>query len=434
MTTNGVARNTPTDTTTNRLTTAGTTYDAAGNMTAWSGNSYEHDAFNQMTRMVSGAEDWRYIYDANDERLWSYRVGGGSLWTLRGLNAQVLREYRSHIAWSNYVDSIFRGNALLATAPSAAAGGGINHLHPDHLGTPRLITNSAGAVAGFHAYYPFGEELAATFNTGYADRQRFTGHERDLANATGQADDLDYMHARHCSPIVGRFLSVDPVGGNPRSPQTWNRYAYVMGNPLKYVDPEGLFGLGYFNVYAANVGADAVEGYGEGFSLTVRAPGTGTLFTNTGTSLFLNGLSYRRQIGIATSGQAARSESLSFAERVLSSINADFAQGVGDSIVGFGDIVSFGVTEIYRDEAGLTNTVNEDSTAFTVGEIAGVAHMVALGGASAARAAGVQTRVAVHGAHHTFGRLGKLFHAQINWWRVGVKGSGGVFRIPLPWR
>ncbi len=308
VTTNTVVRNTPTATATNRLATAGTTYDAAGNLTAWSGNSYEHDAFNQMTRMVSGAEDWRYIYDANDERLWSYRInGGGSLWTLRGLNSQVLREYRSHLAWSNYVDSIFRGNALLATAPSAAAGGGINHLHPDHLGTPRLITNSVGAVAGFHAYYPFGEELAATFNTGYTDRQRFTGHERDLANATGQGDDLDYMHARHCSPIVGRFLSFDPIGGNPRSPQTWNRYAYVMGNPIKYVDPEGLFGLGYFDIYAANAGADALDGYGEGFSLTVRTRGTGTLFTNAGTSLFLNGLSYRRQIGIATSGPSERS-------------------------------------------------------------------------------------------------------------------------------
>ncbi len=240
VTTNTVVRNTPTSTANNRLISAGTTYDSAGNMTAWSGNSYEHDVFNQMTRMLSGAEDRRYIYDANDERLWSYRVGGGgSLWTLRGLNSQVLREYRSHLSWSNSVDSIFRGNALLAIAPSAAAGGGVNHLHPDHLGTPRLITNSVGAVAGFHAYYPFGEELTATFNTGYADRQRFTGHERDLANASGQADDLDYMHARHCSPIVGRFLSVDEHEGEPQLPQSWNRYSYALGNPQKYLDPDG---------------------------------------------------------------------------------------------------------------------------------------------------------------------------------------------------
>jgi RHS repeat-associated protein len=294
VTTNSVLRNTPTSTTTNRLSAAGTNYDAAGNLTGWSGNSYEYDAFDQMTRMVSGAEDWRYLYDANDERFWSYRIGGGgSIWTLRGLNAQVLREYRSHTSWANYVDSIFRGNALLATAPSTALGGGVNHLHTDHLGTPRLITTSVGAIAGFHAYYPFGEEVATTFSTTYADRQRFTGHERDLANASGQGDDLDYMHARHFSPLTGRFLSPDPINGSPRGSQSWNRYAYVTGSPLNYIDPQGLFALGFVDFYPMIIGNAPLEGYGVGYSLTVSTRGTGTLFTNTGTNLFLNGLSFR---------------------------------------------------------------------------------------------------------------------------------------------
>jgi RHS repeat-associated protein len=69
---------------------------------------------------------------------------------------------------------------------------------------------------------------------------KFTGHERDLASAGGAGDDLDYMHARHCSPLVGRFLSVDPVGGNLRNPQAWNRYTYALNNPLKFIDPAGL--------------------------------------------------------------------------------------------------------------------------------------------------------------------------------------------------
>jgi len=49
----------------------------------------------------------------------------------------------------------------------------------------------------------------------------------------------DYMHARFRTPVAGRFLSVDLVGGEPRRPQSWNRYAYVVGNPLKYIDPTG---------------------------------------------------------------------------------------------------------------------------------------------------------------------------------------------------
>ncbi|MGE0641881.1 MAG: RHS repeat-associated core domain-containing protein, partial [Thermoanaerobaculia bacterium] len=49
----------------------------------------------------------------------------------------------------------------------------------------------------------------------------------------------DYMHARYFSPTTARFLSTDPVLGTPGSPQSWNRYAYVAGNPLKNVDPSG---------------------------------------------------------------------------------------------------------------------------------------------------------------------------------------------------
>jgi RHS repeat-associated protein len=67
---------------------------------------------------------------------------------------------------------------------------------------------------------------------------KYTGHERDL-NQGGQIDDLDYMHARYCSPLMGRFLSVDPAGGDQRRPQSFNRYSYAWGNPLKWIDPTG---------------------------------------------------------------------------------------------------------------------------------------------------------------------------------------------------
>jgi len=236
LTTDGSLLNTPTSSATNRLTAG--TYDTVGNLTAWSGNTYAYDAFNQMTRMVSGAEDWRYIYTADDERFWMYRVGGGgSLWTLRGLDDKVLREYQAHVSWATFKDYVYRGSTLLAEADSAALGSAVRHFHTDHLGSVRAVTNATGQRIAYHLYYPYGQELTA-FNQD-TERMKFTGHERDLASLAGAGDDLDYMHARHASPLTGRFLSVDPVRGAPNSPQGWNRYSYVLSSPANLIDPTG---------------------------------------------------------------------------------------------------------------------------------------------------------------------------------------------------
>ncbi len=83
---------------------------------------------------------------------------------------------------------------------------------------------------------------------------RFTGHERD-EDPEGHGNDLDYMHARYYSPRMGRFLSLDRILGTVRSPQSWNRYAYVHGNPMVMLDPDGLTGRheSYHNYHADEI-------------------------------------------------------------------------------------------------------------------------------------------------------------------------------------
>jgi RHS repeat-associated protein len=86
----------------------------------------------------------------------------------------------------------------------------VRHYHLDHLGSPRLVTDSAGVKLFGHTFLPYGEEV--TDPTQSESPFRFTGHERDFQFGTS-LDDQDYMHARFYSPHLGRFGRVDPVPG-----------------------------------------------------------------------------------------------------------------------------------------------------------------------------------------------------------------------------
>jgi RHS repeat-associated protein len=88
------------------------------------------------------------------------------------------------------------------------------------------------------AYAPFGESYA---ETGTTDRN-FTGQNQDLTPAS-TGDLYDFLY-REYHKIQGRWVSPDPVGlraVDPANPQSWNRYAYVLDDPLKAVDPLGLY-------------------------------------------------------------------------------------------------------------------------------------------------------------------------------------------------
>jgi RHS repeat-associated protein len=67
-------------------------------------------------------------------------------------------------------------------------------------------------------------------------RKKFTGYEKD------QETGLDFAQARYYGNGLGRFTSVDPAleSIEPTFPQSWNRYAYVLNNPLNLIDPTGL--------------------------------------------------------------------------------------------------------------------------------------------------------------------------------------------------
>ncbi len=86
-------------------------------------------------------------------------------------------------------------------------------------------------------YYPWGD---ARYNVGsQVTKYQFTGHAWD--GGTG----LYFYGARWYDPSIGRFLSADTLVPSPGDPQSLNRYAYVLNNPLRHRDSSGHIPIDY---------------------------------------------------------------------------------------------------------------------------------------------------------------------------------------------
>jgi RHS repeat-associated protein len=113
----------------------------------------------------------------------------------------------------------------------------ITYFHSDHLSV-RLETDGTsgsptyGQMIGQQGHYPFGE-VWYTQNASNGEWV-FTNYQRD-----GESG-FDYAMARYYDSLSARFCSVDPVGGQPADPQSWNRYVYVRNDPINLTDPAGL--------------------------------------------------------------------------------------------------------------------------------------------------------------------------------------------------
>ena len=239
----------PVSESTNRLTSA--TYDERGNQKTRGSTSATYDGFDMMTSYRFDAVNVEtYVYTPADERI-GVLSGDQWTWSIRDTSGKVLRQYQSSASnpaapWLWVEDYVYRDGLLLG-AERVAEEGGRRHFHLDHLGSPRLVTGALGSMIAERDFLPFGvertsigQDLARGFDR--EDPMRFTGHERDfdIDQPNDSSAYVDYMHARHYSPSLGRFFSPDPVLGNLLSPQSWNRYAYVINSPINFNDPYGL--------------------------------------------------------------------------------------------------------------------------------------------------------------------------------------------------
>lgn len=110
----------------------------------------------------------------------------------------------------------------------------LSFIHADHLGTGRAGTDDTGAIIWEDFHTPFGESLLSP--AGNDNQADYTGHIRDSGSG------LVYMQARYVDPVVGRFLSIDPVGmKDSPNPSYFNRYSYAINNPISMLDPTGMY-------------------------------------------------------------------------------------------------------------------------------------------------------------------------------------------------
>lgn len=141
------------DAATNRLG-APSTYDAAGQMTRWGPDSLRYDygwyPTGQMRQMDGSNRTTIDGYGADGERIgWWDSTENSIHYTIRDLAGKVLREDVEHAGvWSWKKDYVYRDGLLLATIEPPSASPVVKHVHLDHLGNVRRLTNTSGTVVG----------------------------------------------------------------------------------------------------------------------------------------------------------------------------------------------------------------------------------------------------------------------------------------------
>ncbi|CAH2715098.1 hypothetical protein BACCIP111895_02282 [Neobacillus rhizosphaerae] len=187
-------------------------------------------------------------YNGNGKKVGLHKQLDGTLsmdttnYMYNGTTSDVMKEYGpkgqplAEYYWANsQVNSRkmfgFHGDKTSGWPGNIRTRGGLLYYNYDATGNVLGVDDRVGDTVMNYRYDAFGNlftDMPAPYNaTGY------TGKNYDPA-----AGLMDYS-ARWYSPTIGRFLTEDTVIGDLSNPQSLNRYAYVMNNPVNMVDPSG---------------------------------------------------------------------------------------------------------------------------------------------------------------------------------------------------
>jgi RHS repeat-associated protein len=219
---------------THQLVGIGTTtrqMDARGNTTAnlMASGTYGF-GYNQRNRLTvvqnGGATVGSYVINALGQRV---QKGAGGVSTRFDYDegSRLLGESTG----TNTRDYVWMEGLPVGVVDRTGTAATVNFIHADGLGSPRVVTNTAGTMLWQWVYAgnPFGEK-APVSASGYVLNLRYPGQYFDTESGLAYNVNRDYEAA------TGRYIQSDPtgVGGG------MSTYGYVEQNPLGFVDPLGL--------------------------------------------------------------------------------------------------------------------------------------------------------------------------------------------------
>jgi RHS repeat-associated protein len=151
-------------------------------------------------------------------------------------------EHKHYVNAAGFTFALFTSrtgtlNGLAATTTS--------YFHKDHLGSVSVIADETGAVTERLAYDPWGKRRFANTTPGLTDKlDAIVGVKTDRGYTEHEHLDevgVIHMNGRVYDPLMGRFMSADPIVQTPYNLKSFNRYSYVWNNPLANFDPTGFF-------------------------------------------------------------------------------------------------------------------------------------------------------------------------------------------------
>jgi len=209
--------------------------------------------FGNMSGSTAGPVDRNlaFVYGPEHQRIKQTVTGGpnpGTTWYLNGedslglsyekeIKGTGITENKHYVSAGGVVFALFVSRTgTLGSTPATTT----SYFHGDHLGSIVAISDETGTVVERMAFDAWGKRRFVNGTpdvldsiVGWNTDRGYTMHEH--------LDEMGVIHmnGRIYDPLVGRFMSADPFIQDPAFAQSYNRYAYVMNNPLANIDPSG---------------------------------------------------------------------------------------------------------------------------------------------------------------------------------------------------